>query len=751
MSQKSLSSSQQASSSQASSSDVLDAGPGSWSSSLRNFAMVPTLLMAAGAVQGQSVTDSSGAAKSTDSNAGTRKLADVVVEGEVAPVSARASLTEPLRDTPKTITVIKREVFEQQGATTLRDVLRNTPGITFQAGEGGTPAGDQMTIRGFSARTDLFIDGVRDTGGYARDAFNIEAVEVTKGPSSSEAGRGSTGGSINLVSKTPQLTAFRTGTAGVGTSDYRRATVDLNEPLSQSPVAGTAFRLNAMYQDSEVAGRDEVTNSSWAVAPSLALGLGTPTKAVLSYLHLEQDNLPDYGIPWVPVTNTALAPYAGEAPPVSYNNFYGLKKRDHEDVQNDLLTADLSHEVGDNFTLRNLSRYGRTRRDSITTAPRFLSDNATTLRRTDWKSRDQNDEILANITHFTGTVATGSVTHDLAAGLELSREEMKNHTRVKTGSDSPNTDLYRPNPDDAYNEAIARNGAYTRGRAESAAAYLFDTLKLGTRWQVIGGLRWDRFDADYDAVAADGSYAPLSRTDEMVSWKGGLVYKPRENGSLYAAYGTSFNPSAEGLTLTTATVLIEPEKTRSYEVGTKWDLLNNGLSVSAALFRTEKSNARTAGVNAGDPPTVLEGKQHVDGVEVGVSGKITRRWSAFAGYAYMESEIENSNTPAEIHRELPLTPRSTANLWTTYEFTREFSIGGGAQYMGSVYRNATNVSSVPSYWLFNAMATYTVSESLTFRLNLNNVADKHYADRPSGGHFIPGPGRTALLTADFKF
>ncbi|HEU5080493.1 MAG TPA: TonB-dependent siderophore receptor [Opitutaceae bacterium] len=719
--------------------------------SLRSYALWPTLLVAAGTVHGQTAPTPSAPTNTDDNTASTQKLSDVVVEARVAPSSTNPTHTEPILDTPKTITVIDREVFEQQGATTLRDVLRNTPGITFQAGEGGTPAGDQLTVRGFSARTDIFIDGIRDTGGYARDSFNLEQVEVTKGPSSSDAGRGSTGGSINLVSKKPQLTSLRAGTAGFGTDEYFRSTIDVNEAVPQSPIAGTAVRVNAMYQDNDVPGRDVAHNSSWAVAPSLAFGLNTPTSVILSYLHLHQNNLPDYGLPWVPATNVALAPYAGGIPPVDFSNFYGLKKRDYEHVDNDLFTADLSHNFGDNFTLRNVTRFGETVRDSIITPPRFLSDNATTIRRSDWKSRDQIDKILANNTALTGTLSTGTITHDFAAGAQFSREESINYTRVKTGPDSPSTDLYQPNPEDAYTEAITRNGAFTKAVSKSSAVFAADTLKFGSQWEVSGALRWENFDTDYNSVTAAGVGAPLSREDDMLSWRAGIVYKPQENGSVYAGYGTSFNPSAEGLALTTSTVLIEPEKSRTYEVGTKWDIFNKNLSLSAALFRTEKSNARTPGNDPGDPPTVLEGKQHVQGVELGVSGKITRHWTAFAGYAYMDSEIANSNTAAELGKELPLTPKNTLNLWTTYEIVHGFSIGGGAQYMDTVYRNATNVSTVPSYWLYNAMASYEVNKSLSLRLNVYNLTDKHYVDRPSGGHFIPGQGRSAVLTANFQF
>ena len=233
----------------------------------------------------------------------------VEVRGSLPTVDS-PKLTEPLRDIPQTITVIPRAVIEEQGATTLRDVLRNVAGITFQAGEGGVPAGDQLSIRGFSARTDMFVDGVRDFGGYSRDSFNMEQVEVAKGPTSALAGRGSTGGAINQVSKSPVAAPVMDATLGAGNASYQRSTIDINQPLDRSPVPGTAVRLNAMWTDSDVPNRDVVTGERWGLAPSLALGVGSSTRANVSYFKLKQDNIPEYGLPWVPVnTNPDLVEY----------------------------------------------------------------------------------------------------------------------------------------------------------------------------------------------------------------------------------------------------------------------------------------------------------------------------------------------------------------------------------------------------------------------------------------------------------
>jgi catecholate siderophore receptor len=672
----------------------------------------------------------------------------VEVTGRISNVST-PKLTEPLRDIPQTITVIPRAVMDEQGATTLRDVLRNVAGITFQAGEGGVPAGDQLSIRGFSARTDMFVDGVRDFGGYSRDSFNLEQVEVAKGPTSSLAGRGSTGGAINQVSKAPNLSPIAEASIGAGNASYQRTTIDLNQPLSGFPVPGTAVRVNAMWTDTGVPNRDHVSAARWGVAPSIGLGAGTRTRATISYFKLQQDNLPEYGLPWVPATtNPELAAFANGTPPVDQSNFYGLIARDYEKTDTDLATVDVARDLGADAVVRNLTRWGRNVRDSVITAPRFVAVNTSTALNRQLQSRDMTDEILANQTNVTTRVSTGPLGHAIVAGVELSSESSVNYAR--TGPTAPTADLYRPNPRDPYPGPIARSGASTDGTATSMAAYAFDTLSIGSHLELTGGLRWDRFAVDYVSTAVTGAATSFDRTDTMTSGRAGIVYKPRPEGSIYVGYGTSFNPSAEGLSLAAANVDLEPEKARNIEAGTKWDLFRQQLSASAAIFRTDKTNARTPGVNPGDPPTVLAGRQQVSGVEFGISGRVRRWWTAIVNYAHMRSTIEASNTTAELDQNLALTPEHSLSLWTTVDLPGGVGVGGGAQFMDSVFRNATNTTSVPSYWLINATASYAVNSHLTLRFNASNLADEQYVDRVGGGHYIPGPGRQVLVTATIK-
>ncbi len=674
----------------------------------------------------------------------------VEVSSTARPVASSPKFTSAPRDIPQTMTIISSDVIEAQGATTLRDVLRNVPGITFQAGEGGGGLpGDTFTMRGFSAANDMFVDGLRDTGGYSRDAFNIEQVEVVKGPSSSIAGRGATGGAVNQVTKSPTLADTHQASVSTGNAAFRRGTLDLNRNLSQLG-SGAAVRLNAMWTDSGVPGRDLVENRSWGVAPSVAFGLLAPTQVVLKYQHLRQDNVPDYGLPWGNYPGYPTGAFAAD-PPVDQSNFYGLRGYDFEDITSDVATVDVNHRVSGNATLRNVSRYSDTERDSAITAPR--PPNRQLQRRT------MGNENLANSTNVTLLFGGTRVRHELVSGVELSRERTSNQNSAQS-TNQPAVDLVNPDPEQRPLGLMPPNsGNPSRTTLSQGGAYAFDTVHVGERWQFTGGVRYDVVEVDYSLTTlATGEETRLEASNREASWRGGVVFKPAPAGSIYVGAGTSFNPSvdaaATGAALSTAPNAannpnLEPERTRNYEVGTKWDVAGGRLSLNGAIFRTEKHNARTR--NANSDPFVLSGRQRVAGVEVGVAGTIRPGWNALASYAFMDSAIEASANAAEEGQNLTLTPEHTFSAWSSYTLPRGVTLGAGVQYMDAVFRNTLNTQRVPSYWLTNALASYRVNDMLTLRLNAQNLGDRQYVDRVGGGHYIPGPRRQATLAADLSF
>jgi catecholate siderophore receptor len=679
-------------------------------------------------------------------------------------------VTQPLRDVAQTVTVIPAEVMKEQAASSLRDVLRNVPGISMQAGEGGGgPAGDNLAIRGFAARSDIFVDGMRDTssGGYSRDPFNFEQVEVTKGPSSASTGRGSTGGSINIVTKTPHLGNSYGGTLGGGTDDYMRGTFDLNQEFAGCG----AFRLNGVYHDQDIPGRDGVENERWGIAPSFAWGLGTDTRFTLSYMHLDQENTPDYGIPWVARTSTNPQLPPG-IPPVDFDRWYGNPVRDYEKVQTDLLTGTFEHDFNDKLKLRSTLRYGRNDRDSIYTAPRFASVNTSTVLNQQLQSREQIDDALFSQTDLRYDFNTGTVEHNMVGGMEIGRETSRVYGRgnfvpgTMTPADVPQIDLITGEIIEPFTGIIRRNGAITDTVSDTLAFYLFDTATINEHWEITGGVRWDSYDVDYygrtaDTATTTGVATPFTRDDSMFSYRGAITYKPVQEGSIYLAYGTSFNPSTENLSYiappsgtnnTNSLFLADPEENETIELGAKWEFFDEKLLLTGAVFRTEKTNARTQ-----DPTdstiVTLTGKQVVEGFEAGFTGSITDNWRVIGGYTYLSSEVRKSGVAAEIGNEISNTPENSFSLWTVYDLPKGISVGIGTQYVDSRYNN-NNINTrqeAPDFTVVNAMASYAMNENVTFQLNVDNLFDEDYIDRVGGGHFVPGQGRSAILSATLNF
>jgi catecholate siderophore receptor len=690
------------------------------------------------------------------SRTGVRTLSvEFRISGEAVNVIGKApamigspKFIEPMRDIPQSIDVVPSEVIAEQGATTLRDAVRNVAGISLAAGEGGAQ-GDSLTIRGFTARNDIFIDGMRDFGSYYRDPFNQEQVQVLKGPSSVAFGRGTTGGVLNQATKAPARTAFENGSASFGTDDTKRVTLDVNEPV-QAFGDGAAFRLNVMATDSGVAERDVANNRRYGIAPSLALGIGTPTRATFTFFHQAEDDIPDYGIPW----------RFNEPAPVPRSSYYGFADTSFLDTRADIAGAKVEHQFGASMMATNQLRYANYGRDaqisearipaSVTPSTPFdtirVDRNQITV--------DSTETFLQNQFDVTSRFATGAVRHTLVTGLELSRET-SDPTRT-TFAGVPNTPLMAPNPSQAF-AGTPTVSSRVDASAVSIGTYTLDTIGLGERIDLMGGVRWDRFDADVRQSV--GVPTAFTRVDSQVSWRSAVVYKPAESGSIYLDYGTSFNPSAESLALTAATVSMPPESNRTKEVGTKWDLSSGRLSLRAAVFQTEKLNAREP-----DPSNsllnVLSGTQRVNGVEVETNGRVADRWRVMASYALLDSSLVKSIAfPAAVGSRLANVPKNSASLWTTVGLPWRLEAGGGGQYIGLRTASTTApldpttglLKALPGYWVGNAMVKRSLGSRVDVQVNLLNVTNEYYFDQLHPGHIVPGPGRTALVGLNFKY
>ena len=691
--------------------------------------------------------------------------------------------TQPLSETPQTISVIKKEILQEQQATTLGEALRNTPGVTMLMGENGnTSTGDSIFLRGFDTQGSVFIDGVRDVGTYSRDTFNIEQVEVVKGPAGADIGRGAPTGYINLVSKVPLPEDFATASFGVSTAPWGRLTADLNKALPGLG-SGTALRLNVMKQQGDVPGRDHVTNDAWGVAPSFALRLGSPTRVYLSALHLERKALPDGGLPTVGLPgyfNADLAAAGVRPARVDTSNYYGSLS-DHDRVDVDMFTARIEHDVSPWLKLRNTSRYGRSTQDFQVTGvfnaafpdPNDPGSWNVALRP---QGKDQRNEVLTNQTNVTAEFATGSVRHSASGGVEFIYEKQSNNTLARVGEQLPNN-LYNPSTDIAF-VAVAPTGASTSGNTTTIGVYAGDTASVTDRVELSGGLRLDKYRTEFVDIPAtaetDQAATSLAKSDTLMSWKLGALYKLAANGNVYAAYAYSEKPpGSDNFTLNAGapnattgvlnanTFNLDPQEATNIELGTKWDLLDNRLALTAALFRTQNRND-VAQQDAVTGEITQFGKRRVQGLELGAVGQVTRNWLISAGVARMDTKVTQaaSTLPTQQGAAINWSPKLAVTAWTTYRLPFGLTIGGGGRYLSSQQRQVnnavtatTNMPQIDSYVVFDAMASYAISRNFSLQLNVYNLTDKFYVAsmNNAGNRYTLGAPRYALLSANLKF
>jgi catecholate siderophore receptor len=733
-------------------------------------------------------------------------------------VASSPKFTAPLLDTPQTVTVITKALLDDQGLGSLADALRNTPGITFTLGENGnTTAGDSINMRGFDTAGSIFLDGVRDLGAVTRDTFNTEQIEIVKGPSGSDNGRGAPTGYINMSSKQPTLQDALSGTLALGTDNRLRMESDLNQTLGAWD--GAAVRLNAMYDKGDRPDRRVADSSRWGFAPSLALGLGGQTRAYFNFLFTKQDNTPDGGIPTIglfdynypsavaPPTNatpeqaaavtalnTAITAAVNAAPAVDRGNFYGSLS-DDEHVRAQMFTAKFEHDLSDNATLRNTSRYGRYTLRRVITGVNTLGNlfagtassgtavvtapDVWTLSRSR-QGRDELNEVLTNQTNLTASFATAAITHSVSTGVEFIYERQLSRTMAITGTQVA-ANLYNPSTADVF-LMPAPTGARTDGQTVTAAAYLFDTLTFSDHWSLNAGLRFDRYRTEFANVTAL-AVPPATQTassfiedgDDLFTGKLGLVFKPVANGSIYAAFGSSQQPpGGANFTLnagtpnaTTGAVNInapnlDPQKATNLEIGTKWDLLENRLVVTAAAFDTRNKNDLAEQDSATGEITQY-GETRVRGFELAASGMVTANWQLTAGLSSLDTKVlqgtTTGNSPTD-GAQLRYTPKLTFTSWTTYRFPSGLTIGGGARYTDSQFRGTganqatqTNLAVNPEAWVIDLMAGYELNERISLQLNAQNVTDKFYlASVNNGGtRFSLGAPRSILLSARVKF
>jgi len=656
-----------------------------------------------------------------------------------------------LRDIPQAVTVINRAVLDAQNATTLTEALRNVPGITLSGGEGGA-IGDNINLRGFTARTDIYLDGARDRAQYQRDTFELESVEVLKGPSSLFFGRGSTGGVINQVTKAPTLKPGYTVTGSLGSDDYYRSTIDVNEPFAEH----AALRLSAFAQNISST-RDVIENKDYGFAPSLALGLGTDTRLVVNALVQRNDDVPDYGLPFL----------NGKPAPVSKHRFYGDTDDFFEQDVN-VLRARLEHRFNEALTLRDqvlasqVDTRARPTPYRVCTAafntaanPCPVSPLGTPLDQitvqADRRDRVLRDEALFNQLDLIAAFKTGPIRHTVVVGSEVGLDSSRNQTYATNPRETDSLGNFTPGPTPA--NVTRTPTVYTKTRGQTLAFYGNDAVALTEQLKLVGGVRWDRYDATADGrnvVTDRNTTFRRARTDYATSVRGGVIWQPDAVQSYYVSYGTSFNPSAEAVTLSAAQQAVAPEKNRSYEVGAKFELLHDALSVNTALFVVDKTDARTTDSSTGI--VTLDGDTRVQGFEIGAVGRVTPRWQVIGGYTYLDGELVRTRDANQGHQ-LANTPKHAASLFTTYDLGHHFELGSGVYYVGKRFVNTANTGRVDAYVRTDFTFAYR-RKHYDLQLNLQNAFNETYSDSivaSENGRAVPGRGRTLIGSVIYRY
>jgi catecholate siderophore receptor len=659
--------------------------------------------------------------------------------------------TEPLINTPRTVTVLTKEILEDKNATSLKEIGRSTAGVTLGTGEGGNAFGDRFFIRGFDARNDVFIDGIRDPAVSIRENFFTEQVEILRGPASTMAGRGTAGGAINIVTKQATTDGnFTKAESILGTDATKRFTVDTNQKISPT----LAVRFDALYQKANVAGRNYVYDDRWGTLGAITW---TPIDAVTvkaNYVHTDLDGLPDFGVPY----NTAV-----RTPSTSVNvprdTYYGFVNRDFQKARQDFGTVTTEVKLTPDVTFSNRSRAARSVLDYIGTLP--SSPTATTVTLAS-QSRYQVTDVLANQSDLTFTFDTGEVKHALITGAEVSRESVMRDTYAGLTSELTGfqtggrvvVPLLAPPNLQPFNVAPRRANTPTDITVDTKSVYAIETANWNDIVILNGGARLD----DYD-IKGESATASSGVRSSMFNYNLGAVVKPLPFASLYAAYATSSNPvGAEldasgaaygGLVVNNTTFqALPPEINKAAEIGTKWELFGRHLLLTAALFETEKSNAReTQGSNI-----LSTGAYRVRGIDLEAAGKITDKWSVFGGLVLMESKVLQSFDPNSVGAQLANIAHQSFNLLTKYNFDGHWEVGGQAVYASKIYGGtfaAINGNVLPEHWRFDAFVEYRVDKHLKAKLSVNNIFDTVYYDafyRSNSPFVFIAPGRSVWLT-----
>lgn len=655
--------------------------------------------------------------------------------------SSTATKTDTLlRDTPQSITVITKELIRDQNMQNLSDVVRYVPGIVTAQGEGNR---DTAVFRGNSSTSDFYVDGIKDDVQYYRDFYNIDSVEALKGSNAMIFGRGGSGGVINRVTKQANWTPVREAALTLGSWDLRRGTVDVGHVVNDK----VALRITAMAEKSN-SYRDGAEIERAGINPTMTIKAGPNTLIALGYEHFRDDRIADRGIPSAFGTNR---PYQTDA-----STYFGNPELSPVWARVNAFSATVDHDFGNGLTLRNRSRwanYDKFYQNIFASGP--ANGNGTPAQQGTVALGAYNTATertnLFNQTDLFYTLNTGSVKHKLVAGLELGRQETDNLRQTGTGG---RVSLSDPRMTTPVVFASTATDANNHGVATVAALYLQDQIEFSRQWQVVAGVRYDRFNVDFDNKAGT-TPVHLEVRDTPVSPRVGLVYKPFEALSVYGSYSIAFVPRAgEQLgSLNARVAAFDPEKFKNKELGVKWDILPD-LAATAAIYQLDRSNV--AIISPTDPNvSILVDGQRTKGAELGLAGKINARWSVMGGYAYQDAKLavmQNDNDRTLNGATLAQVPKHTFSLWNRYDLNSQWGAGLGVSYRDSIYTAVDNTVTLPSYTRVDMAVFYKINKQFQLQANVENLLDKtYYASAHNNNNITPGSPRALRVTLNARF
>lgn len=676
---------------------------------------------------------------------------------------------QALRDVPQSVTVVTEKLLDDRNLDTLKEALKNTAGISFQAAEGGE---EDIRLRGFSLQStgDIFIDGMRDPAFYDRDSFNWDRLEVLRGSASMLFGRGSTGGAVNQVSKQPLLIDRHEVALTLGTENFRRVTGDFNLKTGEE----AALRINVMSNKADEGYGGGL--SKHGIAPTYRFGIGTADEFSVGLYHLKNRNGVNYGLAWL----------GGGLWPTDPNNYYGAAS-DTNRTSTTQGSFSHIHRFAPEQELKTQVRLATYDRDLRASAIRFADTDpntagnqpptvdsfgdATVLTRgTNNKKMDMDTRYVQS--DYSGKHEAWNLKHQVAAGVDAGIEKFRNFGfSLPTGVTltKPTTTVGTPSDGGGVDESQRIATENRNFKSKALGIYAQDLVEIAPKWKLLGGLRWDKFSGDYTNLApvtgnaatnpcTVAQNASVSRSDSLWSKRFGVLYQPTERQSYHASYGTSFNTSGDTYQYDAGTAQTDPESSRNIEVGAKIDSADGRFSTRVAVFESTKYNERnrdSESVNACN--YVLSGQRHASGLELDLAGRITPEWEVFGSYAYIPNAKVDASSGAAgteaVGSRPGLTPRHSGTVWTTYKFTPRLRFGGGLNARGGVQPvglAAGSANYAPRYVTADLMGEYTI-DALSLKLNVNNVTDKHYADYVYRGHYVPGRGRGVQLTAAYTF